>query len=198
MQDNNQDIIIPSNTKRNNLLGMTTNWVKRSKFSYAVTDFTVSEEKREITCHHKDHKKAVNTKIVLSKDGYWNISNFTRHVMVSIKTKEIVFEVYYIIKMLHDFHKEHKPLAEKTRENISKTVAVVSSSSDEDSDRDNHKFKSNGNQDGNISNSDAEVGKVKQILHIVIVISHTIMFFSGSNCFSPGNHITGSRSWKYL
>jgi hypothetical protein len=170
----------------------------RSKFSYAVTDFTVSEEKREITCHHKDHKKAVNTKIVLSKDGYWNISNFTRHVMVSIKTKEIVFEVYYIIKMLHDFHKEHKPLAEKTRENISKTVAVVSSSSDEDSDRDNHKFKSNGNQDGNISNSDAEVGKVKQILHIVIVISHTIMFFSGSNRFSPENHITGSRSWKYL
>jgi hypothetical protein len=70
-----------------------------------VTDFTASEEKREITCHHKDHKKAVNTKIVLSKDGYWNISNFTRHVMVSIKTKEIVFEVYYIIKMLHDFHK---------------------------------------------------------------------------------------------
>jgi hypothetical protein len=48
MQDNNQDIIIPSNTKRNNLLGMTTDWVKRSKFSYAVTDFTVSEEKNKL------------------------------------------------------------------------------------------------------------------------------------------------------
>lgn len=96
-ENNNQDIIIPSNTKRNNLLGITTNWVKRSKFSYAVTDFTVSEEKREITCHHKDHVKAVNTKTVFSKDGYWKISNFTRHVMVSIKTQEIVFEVYYTI-----------------------------------------------------------------------------------------------------
>jgi hypothetical protein len=136
---------------------------------------------------------------VLSKDGYWNISNFTRHVIVSIKTQEIVFEVYYIIKMLHDFLDFlHDFVAEKTRENISKTVAVVSSSSDEDNDRGNHKVKSNGNQDGNISNSDAEVWKVKQILHIVIVISHTIMFFSGSNCFSPGNHTTGSRSWKYL
>ena len=79
--------------------------------------------------------------------------------------------------MLQDFHKELKPVAEQTRENISNAVAIVSSSSDEDNDRGNHKVKSNGNQDGNISNSDAEVWKVKQILHIVIVISHTIMFF---------------------
>jgi hypothetical protein len=65
--------------------------------------------------------------------------------------------------MLQDFHKERKPVAEKTRENISNTVAIVSSSSDEDNDRGNDIVKSNGNQDGDISNSDAKVWNVKQI-----------------------------------
>ena len=84
-----QDRIISSNTKRRNLLDNTTHWVKGSKCNYAVTDFTVDEESKEIVCHHKDHMKPVKTKIVFSKEGYWKISNFTRHFMVSRKNSEI-------------------------------------------------------------------------------------------------------------
>jgi hypothetical protein len=84
-----QEIFIPSNTKRRNLLDNTTHWVKGLKCNYAVTDFTVDEESKAIFCHHKDHVKPVKTKIVLSKEGYWRISNFSRHVMVSRKIQKL-------------------------------------------------------------------------------------------------------------
>jgi hypothetical protein len=63
--------------------------VKGLKCNYAVTDFTVDEESKAIFCHHKDHVKPVKTKIVLSKEGYWRISNFSRHVMVSRKIQKL-------------------------------------------------------------------------------------------------------------